>query len=562
MLGRYQVHDALGEDDFGLVRLASFDAPRGLPGWVALRIAHPWLTTDRAFVAHFLKTAHAAARVTHPNVERVIDAAESDGWLWLAVEYVQGRRIDELLVRLEELEVPAPWDIASRIVGDLALGVSAVEEHGGARDASRVCVSPVQAMVTYEGTTKLIGLGSTTRDAPLLNYIAPECLRGAPPGPRSDVFGLGVLLRELCVGRRLTEKAVAPLHTLGIGCPKHLDGVVARSLQQGPEKRYASTRELAMALYAAIAREQLVVTEDDVGRYVKRIFPEAYASDAAHFQSARAAAEGRSPPLSGPTGHGPSTLRDQLPDTQRDLAPVTPRMQNLSPGPTVTLSLDARPNEAMRSTTKLAALPVAPSTPVVPPGAPAAPSTLAPPAAVSAKRPRRAWGAMLFILLAAPAAAGALFFARKARRSAHQETAASAPPSKAQPASTASLGPDVASSAPGTEAGNAAPPAETTATLAASPLRSSPASSSRSSSRETGLLTVICVPACDEVRDGARSLGPSPVFKIALPAGRHRLTLKTSDPPAEKIVDVVIEDEELKIVKETMGSPATTAPDE
>jgi hypothetical protein len=70
---------------------------------------------------------------------------------------------------------------------------------------------------------------------------------------------------------------------------------------------------------------------------------------------------------------------------------------------------------------------------------------------------------------------------------------------------------------------------------------------------KTGLLTVLCTPACDDVRDGARSLGPSPVFKVSVAAGNHKLTLRVNDPPATKIVNVVVTEEEPLVVRETMG---------
>jgi len=70
---------------------------------------------------------------------------------------------------------------------------------------------------------------------------------------------------------------------------------------------------------------------------------------------------------------------------------------------------------------------------------------------------------------------------------------------------------------------------------------------------ETGLLTVICVPACDDVLDGTTSLGPSPVFKKVLPVGRHRVTLRIAEPRLEKVLDVEVIDEEPRVIREAMG---------
>jgi hypothetical protein len=68
-----------------------------------------------------------------------------------------------------------------------------------------------------------------------------------------------------------------------------------------------------------------------------------------------------------------------------------------------------------------------------------------------------------------------------------------------------------------------------------------------------GQLTVFCTPACDEVIDGGRSLGPSPVFKVSVPVGPHRITLVSTDPPVRKVVSVAVGEEEVAVVREAMG---------
>jgi hypothetical protein len=69
----------------------------------------------------------------------------------------------------------------------------------------------------------------------------------------------------------------------------------------------------------------------------------------------------------------------------------------------------------------------------------------------------------------------------------------------------------------------------------------------------TGLLTVICMPACDQVLDGSRSLGPSPIFKLPVATGSHRLTLRTLDPPVEKMVEVTVTTDETTVLRYPMG---------
>jgi hypothetical protein len=71
-------------------------------------------------------------------------------------------------------------------------------------------------------------------------------------------------------------------------------------------------------------------------------------------------------------------------------------------------------------------------------------------------------------------------------------------------------------------------------------------------SGKTGLLTVVCTPACDDVRDGSRSLGPSPVFKVPVTPGSHKITMRTTDPRVEKVQTVVVTEGETSVVRKSM----------
>jgi len=63
---------------------------------------------------------------------------------------------------------------------------------------------------------------------------------------------------------------------------------------------------------------------------------------------------------------------------------------------------------------------------------------------------------------------------------------------------------------------------------------------------------VICVPACDQVFVGGRSLGPSPILKVPVSAGSHRIRMKLNDPPVEKVVVVDVAEDDTKVVRQTM----------
>ena len=133
-------------------------------------------------------------------------------------------------------------------------------------------------------------------------------------------------------------------------------------------------------------------------------------------------------------------------------------------------------------------------------------------------------------------------------------TTPTAPPSAAAaPEVSATTAPSAAPAAP-----SASPPAAS-ASNASHPIAvAKPATPPRPRAvpapppRATGYLTVICVPACDDVLDGARWLGESPLFRAVVGVGVHHLTLVTSDPKTEKEVTVTVEEDETTAVREEM----------
>jgi serine/threonine-protein kinase len=282
------------------VHLARVDGPGGFQKWVAIKRIHPHLVEDDQFVDMFLDEARIAAGINHANVAQVFDLGKDDNTYWIAMEYLHGEPLREIMRRLEEVNEGIPYGIASRVVSDAAEGLHGAHElrgrNGQLLNLVHRDVTPHNLFVTYEGYTKVVDFGiakvvdrlASTRAGTLkgkLAYMSPEQVRGQEVDRRTDIFALGVVLWELTTSRRLfrmetdldtlekVQACVVPLpSSLVPNYPKDLEQVVLRALAQRKEDRFQTTREFSRALQSFLMRQGTFVGPEDVAEYAKRLF--------------------------------------------------------------------------------------------------------------------------------------------------------------------------------------------------------------------------------------------------------------------------------------------------
>jgi serine/threonine-protein kinase len=217
-LGRYRIVDEIGIGGMASVHLARMDGPGGFQKWVAIKKIHPHLVEDESFVQMFLDEARVAARISHPNVATVFDLGKHEDTYWIAMEYLHGEPLREVMRRTEELGTAMPPEIACRVIADAAEGLHAAHEllgkNGEKLGLVHRDVTPHNLFVTYDGVTKVVDFGiakfasrmSHTRAGTLkgkLAYMSPEQVHGEGIDRRTDIFALGVVLWELTTGQRL-----------------------------------------------------------------------------------------------------------------------------------------------------------------------------------------------------------------------------------------------------------------------------------------------------------------------------------------------------------------------
>ena len=113
------------------VHLARMDGPGGFQRWVAIKRIHSHLIEDESFVQMFLDEARVAALISHPNVAAVIELGKHQDSYWIAMEYLHGEPLREVMRRVEERGQRVPVELAARMCADAADGLHAAHELRG-----------------------------------------------------------------------------------------------------------------------------------------------------------------------------------------------------------------------------------------------------------------------------------------------------------------------------------------------------------------------------------------------------------------------------------------------
>jgi serine/threonine-protein kinase len=243
---------------------------------------------DGSFLARFLDEARVQAQLQHPGVAQVLEAATDDqGEPYTVVEFVEGRSLSDVRQRAIQLGVRIGWPEAVGIALEVAQALAHVHERPGA-DGSPLGIvhrdlSPQNVMVGYAGEVKLIDFGTARGHNRRCHtvagvvfakpgYVAPEVARQQVGDGRIDLYALGILLWEVCAGRRFLTtdpqrhlddaaagKVVVPPIAEACGAPRALDDVIARLTRNDPDERYArasmAVPDLARVLASAPSAE-------------------------------------------------------------------------------------------------------------------------------------------------------------------------------------------------------------------------------------------------------------------------------------------------------------------
>jgi eukaryotic-like serine/threonine-protein kinase len=271
---RYVIKRKLGSGGMADVYLAE---DQELGRRVALKLLDERHASDEQFVERFRREAQSAAGLNHPNIVSIFDRGLAEGTYYIAMEYLDGRTLKELLVRNGPTPIAIAIDYARQILGALAFAHRNGIVHRDIKPHNIVVGGDGRLKVTdfgiaRSGASQMTEVGSIVGTA---QYLSPEQARGAPVDPRSDLYSLGVVIYEMLTGKVPftgdTPVEIAMKHLSQVPkppsewreeVPHDLDAVVMRALAKDPEQRYGSAEEMDADL-ARVARGVSVSRETE-----------------------------------------------------------------------------------------------------------------------------------------------------------------------------------------------------------------------------------------------------------------------------------------------------------
>ncbi len=306
---------------------------------LAIKVMRPQLAREARFVDMFNREGQLAMMLRHPSIVHTLEVGRIEGRHYIAMEYIGGRDLTQVLRRCQEtnkrIPVPHAVYIAARIAEGLHFAHSLRDAEGRSLNIVNRDVSPSNVRLSFDGDVKLLDFGIAqalmkfTSEIGVLkgkfSYMSPEQIRGMPLDQRTDVFSAGIILHEMLTTEKLfrgdTEFAlmekvrkaeIPPPSKFNRRVGDDLDAIVLKCLARDVADRYQTADELARELNRLI--EGYRFDPKELREFNRGLFRKEYLKEQEENEAAIAAA----PLADQPTGPVAPPVVDRRP------APVAP----------------------------------------------------------------------------------------------------------------------------------------------------------------------------------------------------------------------------------------------
>jgi len=301
--GRYVVESRLAAGGMGEVWLATARGPAGFQKRVVIKTVLPELVEKPGYTQMLVREASLTSQLDHPNIVHVFDLGCVDGVNYIAMEYLAGRSLAQMLRRAQEahhhLPVPVVLAMAASSCDGLQYAHDYIDDSGQALGLLHRDISPSNIMLTFTGRVALLDFGVATaatepyktRSGALkgkFHYLAPERIRGETTDRRSDIYSLGVVLYQCLALRwpfharndfellqKIVHQAPLPLRHYAPWIPSQLEDIVLHAMAGQPDDRYAEAGDLGQALRHYLRGLGGMTPPVELSGYLAGLFPEA-----------------------------------------------------------------------------------------------------------------------------------------------------------------------------------------------------------------------------------------------------------------------------------------------
>jgi len=280
------------------------EAPRPQQRLLAIKVMRPQLAREARFVDMFHREGQLALLLRNRCIVETTEIGKIDGRHYIAMEYIGGRDLTQVLRRCQEtnqrIPVPHAVYIAARIAEGLHFAHNLTDGDGRVLNIVNRDVSPSNVRLSYDGDVKLLDFGIAqalmkfTSEIGVLkgkfSYMSPEQIRGMPLDARTDVFSTGIILHEMLTTEKLfrgdTEFAlmekvrkaeVPPPSNFNRRVTPELDAIVFKALARDVADRYQSAAALAADLDALIAGYRFDPKE--LRQFMRQLFRKEYSKE-------------------------------------------------------------------------------------------------------------------------------------------------------------------------------------------------------------------------------------------------------------------------------------------
>lgn len=262
---RYQVVGELGRGGMGIVYKARDTV---LDRMVAYKVLPDALKENPQALKNFLREAKSAAQLNHPNIVTVYDAGEQDGRYYIAMEFVDGNTLKEIVRRRGAIAAGGVLHVLVQMCEALAYAHEKKIVHRDIKTANAMWTRDRKAKIMDFGLAKIVEevRNHTTLVSGTPYYMSPEQTLGRNVDYRTDIYSLGVTIFELATGRLPFTEGNIPYHHVHTpppdareikpDVPTLLAEIIARCLRKDPAERFESVREILSQVRTAMARSR------------------------------------------------------------------------------------------------------------------------------------------------------------------------------------------------------------------------------------------------------------------------------------------------------------------